>query len=308
MKKHASNVEDINIHHIKQRLSMSCIAYLEEWSNIFRNRTFTLCKNDWMVDSVTVSVSISSSMTNLSFFLGELLSTYGSPRSCSQHFTRFPLLRRPLVVSVPFWVVWWAGTHQKSPCSWLLSIQRAQKYLKFRFGCHRETDAVEASTSRVLSLHHETKFIIGFNFAETLSSPASSCVLFRHRFKTFDGTEMADVEQTQKMIPFITCEISLCQCVCELVLGVNVIDLDLGVQIDSIKQPIKSNAVVSGNMSHCKASSLYGHLDHCFVVFKHIQQSLLTIRMHVWRKRSNIVQIINQMFLSHWQFVRVCTN
>ena len=29
---------------------------------------------------------------------------------------------------------------------------------------------------------------------------------------------MADVEHTQKMIPFITCEISLCQYVCELVL------------------------------------------------------------------------------------------
>ena len=65
---------------------------------------------------------------------------------------------------------------------------------------------------------------------------------------------MADVEQTQKMIPFITCEISLCQNVCELVLGVNLFDLDLGVQIDSIGQPIKSNSVGSGNMSHCRAS------------------------------------------------------
>ena len=46
---------------------------------------------------------------------------------------------------------------------------------------------------------------------------------------------MADVEQTQKMIPFITCEISLSQHVCELVFGVHVFDLDLGVQIDSIK-------------------------------------------------------------------------
>ena len=61
---------------------------------------------------------------------------------------------------------------------------------------------------------------------------------------------MADVEQTQKMIPFITCEISLCQYVCELVLDVNVFDLDFGIQIDSIKQPIKSNSVRSGNMSH----------------------------------------------------------
>ena len=46
---------------------------------------------------------------------------------------------------------------------------------------------------------------------------------------------MDDVEQTQKMIPFITCEISLCQYVSELVLGVNAFDLDLGVRIDSIE-------------------------------------------------------------------------
>ena len=64
---------------------------------------------------------------------------------------------------------------------------------------------------------------------------------------------MAGVEQTQKMIQYITCEISLSQYVCELVLGVNVFDLDLGVQIDEIKLPIKSNSVGSGNMSHCRA-------------------------------------------------------
>ena len=39
-------------------------------------------------------------------------------------------------------------------------------------------DAVEASTSGVLSLHGETKFIIGFDFAVTLSSLASFCDLF----------------------------------------------------------------------------------------------------------------------------------
>ena len=92
---------------------------------------------------------------------------------------------------------------------------------------------------------------------------------------------MADVEQTQKMIPFITCESSICQYVCELIFGVNVFGLDLGVQIDSIKQPIKSNSVGSGNMSHCRASSLYDHLDHCCVVFKGVQQSFLTRRIHV---------------------------
>ena len=92
---------------------------------------------------------------------------------------------------------------------------------------------------------------------------------------------MADVAQTQKMIPFITCENSLCQHVCELVLGVNVFDLDLGVQIDSVELPIKSISVGPGNMSHCRASSLYDHLDHCFVVFKNIQQSFLMRRVDI---------------------------
>ena len=60
---------------------------------------------------------------------------------------------------------------------------------------------------------------------------------------------MANVKQTQKMIPFVTCEISLGQFVWELVFGVSVFDLDFGVQNDSIKQPIKSNSVGPGNMS-----------------------------------------------------------
>ena len=62
---------------------------------------------------------------------------------------------------------------------------------------------------------------------------------------------MVNVEQTQKMIAFITCEISLGQYFCELVFGVNVFDLDFRVQIDSVEQPIKNNSVGSGNMSHC---------------------------------------------------------
>ena len=86
---------------------------------------------------------------------------------------------------------------------------------------------------------------------------------------------MSNVKQTQKMIPFITCEVSLGQQVCELVFGVNVFDLDLGVPIYSFKQPVKSNSVGSGNMSHCGTSSLYDHLDHCFVVFKDFQQSFM---------------------------------
>ena len=59
----------------------------------------------------------------------------------------------------------------------LLSL-RAQKRLTFVSGFHRFSDAVEGSTTGVLSLHRETTFTIGFNFAVTLSSPESFCVLF----------------------------------------------------------------------------------------------------------------------------------
>ena len=46
-------------------------------------------------------------------------------------------------------------------------------------------------------------------------------------------------------------------------------------------------------MSHCRASSLYDHLDHCFVVFKHIQRNFLMRRLDVWGNKINIVQIID---------------
>ena len=87
---------------------------------------------------------------------------------------------------------------------------------------------------------------------------------------------MANIEQAQQMIPLITREISLCQYVSELFFGVNLFDLDFWVQINSIKQPFKSNSASPGNMSHCWTPSFNDHFDHCFIVFKHIQQSFST--------------------------------
>ena len=63
----ASNVEDINIVHITECLSLSFVASFEDWYSLFR----TLYKNDRdfneKSDSATVLESISSlSMTNLS--------------------------------------------------------------------------------------------------------------------------------------------------------------------------------------------------------------------------------------------------
>ena len=81
----------------------------------------------------------------------------------------------------------------------------------------------------------------------------------------------------------------------------------LGSTLILIKQPIKSNFVGSGNMSHCRASSLNNHLDYCFVVFKHIQQSFLMRRVDVWGNKINIIQIINlsRHFLSRWRCTQV---
>ena len=92
---------------------------------------------------------------------------------------------------------------------------------------------------------------------------------------------MADIEQAQQMIPLITCEISFGLDVSKLVFGVDALDLDFWVQVDSIEQPIKRNSVGSGNMSHCRTPSFNDHLDHCFVVLKDIQQSFLTRRLDI---------------------------
>ena len=89
------------------------------------------------------------------------------------------------------------------------------------------------------------------------------------------------VEQTKKTVPLVTREISLCQYVCELVLGVNVFVLDLGVQIDCVAHPIKSNSVGSGHVSHCWISSFDNHLDDSFGVFKNVQLRLALRRMCV---------------------------
>ena len=76
----------------------------------------------------------------------------------------------------------------------------------------------------------ETRFNVGFDFATIfLSFHVPFLHLFRHRFETAGRAENADIEQIEKIIPFITCEIALCQYVCELVIGVNMFDLDFGV-------------------------------------------------------------------------------
>ena len=52
------------------------------------------------------------------------------------------------------------------------------------------------------------RLIIGRDFAVTRSARESCCSLFAMASEQTVGLKMADIEQTQQMIPFVTCEIS----------------------------------------------------------------------------------------------------
>ena len=130
-------------------------------------------------------------------------------------------------------------------------------------------------------LHGDTKFVIGLDFAVTLSSPAPSCVLFVIALTLLVKLKWLMLNKHKRWFHSSRVKFLFGQYVCELVIGVNICYLNLGVQIDSIKQPIKSNSVGSGNMSHCRTSHLYDHFDHCFAVFKDAPHSFLTRRIRV---------------------------
>ena len=91
-----------------------------------------------------------------------------------------------------------------------------------------------------------------------------------------------------KIVPLNTCEIAPCQCVCELVFGVDIVDWNLWIQIDSVKQPVKSNSVGSGYMSHYWTSAFDDHFTHCLVVFKIVGHHT-ELRRH--RVRCDIIDI-----------------
>ena len=92
----ASNVEDINIPHLTECLSLSCVASFEDWYCLFRTCSFTLRKND--LDSNDISDSASVSESHIIVFNNEsvrvLCELNRSPCSNFHQFIRFPLLRR----------------------------------------------------------------------------------------------------------------------------------------------------------------------------------------------------------------------
>ena len=122
----ASNVEDINISQIIERLSMSCIASCEEWSNIFRNHSpcsrmivisekgsiLWRCQSPYHHRWQTCHLRVSPFLLPTCHQISTLEKT--TCRQCS------------ILSSL--------SAHHRSPCSWLLLIPRAQRYLTSRFG------------------------------------------------------------------------------------------------------------------------------------------------------------------------------
>ena len=83
--------------------------------------------------------------------------------------------------------------------------------------------------------------------------------------------EMADVEQMKKIVPFVTCEITFGQYVCELMCGVDVPNLNPGSRFTLSKQPFQRNSVGPWYVSHCWTSAFYYHLNHGFIVLKNVE-------------------------------------
>ena len=107
-------------------------------------------------------------------------------------------------------------------------------------------------------------------------------------FGTAERAEMADVEQMEKIVPLVTCEVPFGQDVCDLLFGVNVTDLNFRIQIDPVKQTIQSNSVGSWNMSHCGTSTFDNHLNCRFIVLKDIGQSTRTRFLCIGRNVTNV--------------------
>ena len=151
------------------------------------------------------------------------------------------------------------------------------------------SDAVEGSTSGVLSLHRETKFIIGLNFDATLSSPESFCVPFH--ITSEQSVELKRLMLNKHKWWFITCEISLGQSASWFLVSMYLIWI-LGSKLIRSNNQSRATLWVLETCFIVGLLPLNDRFDHCFFVFKHIQQSFLIRRLDVWGNKINMIHII----------------
>ena len=119
---------------------------------------------------------------------------------------------------------------------------------------------------------------VGFDFATILSSPCPCCILFAIVFGQLAELKFSEQQTDLKWLMLhkwrrlshsSRVKLPLCQYVCELCFGVDIFDLNLliQIQIDPVKQPIQSNSVGSGHVSHCWTPAFNDHLESYLVWF-----------------------------------------
>ena len=159
--------------------------------------------------------------------------------------------------------------------------------------CPGLSDAVEDSTTGVLSLHRETKFIIGFDFrCDSFSSPASSCVLFdissrqlvELKWLMFNKHKDDSIHHVWNF-PWSVCLRVGCWCQC----------IWFGFWCPNWFDRITNQEQLCGFWNHVSSWDVPYIIifDHCFVVFIHLQQNFLMRRVDVWGNKINIIQIID---------------
>ena len=136
----------------------------------------------------------------------------------------------------------------------------------------------------------------------------------RHRFDAAyqagilsaeSGAEMADVEQLKKIVPFVTCEITFGQNVCELMLGINESNLNYRHKIYPVKTTNPKQ--LCWFLITCLIVGLrpfYNHVNHGFIVLKDIQHSIGTRMCSAWWNVINVGQI--EISVRGWNLFFAC--
>ena len=143
---------------------------------------------------------------------------------------------------------------------------------------------LEASESKEEVCHTFSRFLeikhVGLGVATAGSSPVFfSRILFDmvfalsiERKKLRENIEQFMMLNKRKRLPHSSrVKLFLVSKSASCFLSMHICDLDLWVQVDSVKQPIWRDSVDSGYVSHHRTSSFDDRLDHCLVIFKNVQ-------------------------------------
>ena len=223
------NVEDINTPHITECLSLPFVASFEDCFCLFRTWSSPCARMIWILTTFLILLRCKNSFYRFQqwicpcavriqqvalLYLPSIhqISTLEKTNSC-QHSTLSNLMsKRPSQVSL-----FLDAAHSTSS-----DVNDFHIWFSPAFWCSRRQRGGSPFTASRDQIHHWSRFCCDSFFTWIFLRS------FRHYFRTICGTEMADAKQTQKMIRYITCEVSLGQYACELVLSINVFIWILG--------------------------------------------------------------------------------